>query len=245
MAENKKPKLTPVFNLLQSAIGIWWKNLKKFLMIYVWTILYALIPLALLVIMAALSAVGALSQSIAFWAILFFLGFWSFTFIIYFLVRAYLAMFLLLKHDFKRPEKEVYQESAQYFWSYLALMILTIILLGLWFLALVIPAIIFGVFYMFTCYAFIFEDKRDIDAVKRSYDLVKGYWWAVFGRVIFLGLIFWLFGLVIASPLRFFSSAMAFSYVWTGFMQVVNILVGPISLLLSYLIFQDLVKIKK
>jgi len=245
MAEDKKPKLTPVFKLLKTALKIWWKNLKKFVMIYVWAALLMLIPVAVIALISGLGLWGNLTQSIAYWVILIFFGFWALVAIIYFLIRAYLSMFLLIKNDFVGKEWDIYQESAKYFWSYLALGFLMTIIIMLCFFALIIPAIIASFFLMFACYAFIFEGRRDIDAIKRSYGLVKNYWWAVFGRVLFLGLVFWVFGLILSSPLSIAPQNGAFAAVWGGVIQAISLLVGPVSLLFTYLMFQDLVKIKK
>lgn len=245
MAEDKKPKLTPVFDLLTKALKIWWKNLKKFVMIYVWAALLMLIPVAVIALISGLGVLGHFTQSLAYWVILIFFGFWALIAIIYFVILAYLSMFLLIKHDFVGREWNIYQESAKYFWSYLALVILTMIITMLWFFALIIPGIIASVFLMFACYAFIFEGRRDIDALKRSYHLVKNYWWAVFGRVLFLALAYWFFGLVVSSPLTIAPQSAAFTAIWGGALQAINLLIGPISLLFTYLLFQDLVKIKK
>jgi hypothetical protein len=115
----------------------------------------------------------------------------------------------------------------------------------LWTLLLIIPGIIYSIFYSFAVYAFFFEDKRGMTAVRRSLNLVKDYWWPVFGRFLVLGIIFWIFMVLISVPLGLSNDKSVFYQIWNIFIQVVNFLVGPIALLFSYQIYQDLVKLKK
>jgi len=245
MAEGKKTKITPVFDLLGQAVVMWWKNLRKIIMIYLWGLLFALIPLVVLLLLIGIGSIGAVSSHLAFKIIVVFLGFWSVALAIYFAARAYLSIFLLVKEDFKGQELKIYKESAKYFWSYLALALLMMVLILLWFLALVIPAIIFTVFYSLAVYAFFFEGKREYEAIKRSYELVKGYWWEVFGRFLFLGLVFWLVMMILSLPLKFIAVDSLGWQIWNGLVQVISFLIGPVALLYNYRVYSDLVKIKK
>ena len=246
IAETKdvKQKLTPVLDLLESSISIWWKNFKKFLEIYVWAIYYALIPLV--IIFASTIAMALLGQNISSWleVVLFVLMLVSAFAILYFSIRAYAGMFLLVKKNYQGEAKEIFKETSELAWPYIVLSVLTAILIILWLLLLIIPGIIFSVYYSFAVYAFFFEDKRGMDAIKRSKELVKGYWWAVFGRVIFFALIIWVFSLIISIPLLLSQENSIFYSLWDVLVQIINALIGPITLLFSYQIYKDLVKIK-
>ncbi len=243
MSETKKPKITPVLKMIEQAIKLWWKNLKKIVMVYVWGIVYALIPVAVMFLLFALNETS-LGNSWTFKGIAIFLAFWSFLFMIYFFIRTYISMFLLLKKEFAGSERKIFEESKDYFWSYIVLVLLTLILSILWFFALVIPMLIFSVFYCLTAYAFFFEGKRDIDAVLRSYHLVRGYWWAVFGRVLLFGLALWLFIVIISLPMYAVSQTSTFYYIWSTLVQIANMLIGPMAMIFTYHLFKDLVKIK-
>ena len=245
MSEEKKPKLRPVFENLETAIKTWWKHLIKFVRIYLWGLLFTLAPIMIFLIVLGLGFLTRLEQTLPFLIIGGFIGVWAFIFAIYFGIRTYLSLFLLVKKDYAGKELEIYKESKEYFWSYLAVVALTAILMMLWFLALIIPAIIYSIFYAFTVYAFMFEGKRDISAVKRSQELVTGYWWAVFGRFLFIGLILWVFIMIISIPLNFVPETSAFAIIWGAFIQIVNYLIGPICMLFTYQMYQDLVRIKK
>jgi len=245
MEKEKKIKMTAVFDLLQSAIKTWWKNLSKFFLLYIWGIAYAAIPIAVLLLLVGVGYFTSLWENSYFAIVASFICLWAVIFIVYYSIRVYLSMFLLIKHNYAKKELEIYKESANYFWSYITLIFLTLILLALWFMALFVPALIFAIFYTFACYAFIFEGKRDIDAIRRSRELVAGYWWAVLGRFILLGIVLMLFIMIISLPLQFLSPSGVGAAIWNIVVQIINYLVGPIGLIFTYLMYQDLVKIKK
>lgn len=244
-ATAKKQKLTPVLTNLESAIKIWWKNLAKFIGVYLWGLLYALIPLAIAALLFGLELWQGdklnLASRIAI-NVLIVLGALA---ALYFSIRAYAGIFLLVKKNYEGKEKDIFKETKNYFWPYLGLSLLTAVFVLLWTLLLIIPGIIYSILYSFAVYAFFFEDKKGLAAIKRSVQLAKGYWWAIFGRFLVLGVLLWLFMVIISLPLSASSEGNAFYIIWNAFIQVISFIIGPISLLFSYHIYQDLVKIKK
>ena len=54
---------------------------------------------------------------------------------------------------------------------------------------LIVPGIIFGVYTAFSLFALVVDGKKGFEALLESYSLVKGRWWAVFGRIAFLALV--------------------------------------------------------
>jgi magnesium-transporting ATPase (P-type) len=67
------------------------------------------------------------------------------------------------------------------FWRYLGFMIVSVIfMLGLY-LLLIIPGIIFSVYWIFSSFIFIKEKKGIIESLRGSYKMVKGNWWRTFG----------------------------------------------------------------
>jgi hypothetical protein len=244
MTEDKMLKLTPVLMNLESAVATWWKHLVKFVMVYVWGLLFGLIPLA----------VAALVMGINYWlgakngpanAIVAVIVFIAALVAFYYFIRGYLGSFLLVKKNYEGEELAIFKETASYFWPYLGLALLTAVFVLLWSLLLIIPGIIYGVFYAFACFAFFFEDKRGRAAIRRSTQLVTGYWWPVFGRLVFIGVIVWIFMMIISVPLYYTSSASPFYQLWNIIVQVISFLIGPIVLIYDYLIYRDLVKIKE
>jgi len=166
-------------------------------------------------------------------------------FIIYFTVRAYIGIFLVVKHDYQGHEKDIFKETKKWFWPYLGLTLLTSVFVLLWTCLLIIPGIIFSIFYSLAAYVLFFEDKRGMAAIRRSVQLIKKYWWAVFGRFLLLGLVMWVFTVLLSIPLVMTVENSFFFHFWNVVVQVINMLIGPIALLFSYQIYQELVKIKK
>ncbi len=245
MDKEKRVKLTPVFDTFEVALKTWWKNLKKIVLVYLWGLLYALIPMAVIAILLSVNYWLGDSVGLGFrvaTVIISALGFFA---ALYFCIRAYIGIFLLVKNDYAGNEKKLFMETSQYFWPYVGLVVLTSIFVLLWALLLIIPGIIYSVLYSFACYALFFEDKRGMAAIRRSVQLVSGYFWPVFGRFIFVGVIVWVFSLLISIPLSFSEEHTLFSSIWGAIVQVASFLVGPVVLIYTYSIYQELVKIKK
>jgi hypothetical protein len=239
------PKLTPSFKILEEAVTVWWKNLKQFVMMYVWAFVAAIIPIVVVVAIFALNFIPSLTANLSFKIFSALAVFVSFLFIFYYSVRSYIAMFLLVKNNYVGSEKEIYQSSKKLFWPYIGLTLLTTLFILLWTCLLIIPGIIFSILYSFAVYVLFFEDKKGMAAIKRSVQLVKHYWWAVFGRFCLFGLVIWLFMLIISVPIGLTPENTLMFSIWNAIVQVINMLIGPIALLFSYRIYQDLVKIKK
>lgn len=88
--------------------------------------------------------------------------------------------------------------SVDKFLSYLWVAILTGVTVVVGFILLVIPGIFLAVALSFGSYVLIFEDVRGADALKRSYGYVKGRWFGVFGRYLFLMLVGILFTIALS-----------------------------------------------
>lgn len=73
--------------------------------------------------------------------------------------------------------------------SYLWVSILVGIVVNLAMLLLVLPGIYLSILYNFYSFAVVLEGKKGWSAAVRSGELVKGRWWAVFGRVILTSVI--------------------------------------------------------
>lgn len=77
------------------------------------------------------------------------------------------------------------------------------------YILLIVPGIIFSVWFLFSSYALILEDKRDVSALKRSKQLVKDHWWYICGITFAIGAIFGLVTLAVAIILWLFSHSIA------------------------------------
>ncbi len=240
-----KQKVTPTLTLFQDSVNVWWKNLKKFVQIYLWGLFYSLIPMAVIFLgVLAISFMGA-SLSLALKTVILILVIAGIFITIYFYIQSYIGMFLLVKKNYEGEAKQIFKEAKASILPYITLTLLTGILLLLWTLLLIIPGIIFSVFYSFAVYVFFFEGKTGMSAIKRSKELVKGYWLVVAGRFGFLALVVWLFSVIISVPMLVVPEHSLFWEIWNALVQVISMLIGPITLKFSYQNNQHLVKIKK
>ena len=85
--------------------------------------------------------------------------------------------------------RESYARGGKKFFSYLWIcIILSFVLLG-GFLLFIIPGIVMSGLFSLALFTLIAEDKRGMDALMRSRQLVRGNWWAVLGRIICVSLL--------------------------------------------------------
>ena len=88
------------------------------------------------------------------------------------------------------------------FWQFLLLMIITGLVSYGSAALFIIPGIAVIIYTGFNIFTFVIDGKKGFSALIESYDLVKGHWWQVFGRGLFLVLVgivcFFVFGIVIA-----------------------------------------------
>ena len=109
--------------------------------------------------------------------------------------------------------------------SWITFLVAIILIAG--FILLVIPGIIFSIWFSLALYVFVFEDIKGMPALYRSKELVKGYFWSMFGRLFLFGIIT---GLVGSIPV-------------VG--NVISIFfVVPFSIVCLYFVYEDLKMIK-
>lgn len=136
-----------------------------------------------------------------------------------------------------------YQQSKPFFWQYLWLSILVGLTVIAGFVLLVIPGIIFMVWFSFAYFFLLFEGVKGVDAMKRSRELVRGRWFPVFGRF----LLFFGFSLVIGFILGLIqgiggsiSSSVVLAIPGYIIMLLVNACLSAIGILYIYGVYRDL-----
>lgn len=128
--------------------------------------------------------------------------------------------------------KEIFQEAWQKFGQYLWLVILVSIFVVLSTLFFIIPGIIVGTYLTVYSYVFVVEGGKGVNVLRRSWNLVKGNWWKVFGRLLLLGIVF---------NIIFFFFTSLHSLIAT----IAQFLFMPFSIIFSYLIYLELKKSKE
>lgn len=128
--------------------------------------------------------------------------------VLYFIMMAaYLYISIYKKPNTQMSFWQAVKGGMGFFWKYVWLVILLIILLIPLFLLLIIPGIIFVVYWTFASYV-LFEGKSSAwESMKASKALVKGRWWGVFGYGLLFGLImilinipFWILAFLASLP---------------------------------------------
>lgn len=117
-----------------------------------------------------------------------------------FLTNTTLFYFVLFNTKGDMTFKQAFKGGRKYFWRMLGLtIVLMLAVIGLC-LLLIIPGIIFSVFWLFSMYILVSEDTGIIEAMKRSKLFVKGRWWTVFGYLLLFGLLTGVAGTVLLVP---------------------------------------------
>jgi hypothetical protein len=117
------------------------------------------------------------------------------------------------------------------FWTNLLMSILLFLL----FLCLVVPGIIFSIFWIFTILIIVFQKKSGMAAMVHSKALVKGRWWKTFGKM----LIFLIVVILISIPENLISAFVSeelgilISIITGGLVGIIGMIVMAI-LYLSY-----------
>ena len=84
---------------------------------------------------------------------------------------------------------EALKKGGRRFFSYLWISLLSgFVVLG-GFILLIIPGIILSIWFSLGLYVLVAEDRRGMNALLRSKQLVQGYWWPVFWRFLAIGLV--------------------------------------------------------
>jgi hypothetical protein len=163
----------------------------------------------------------------------------------YIMLRTMTALFLYIKNHGKEQEVwQVFANGKEIVWSVFFISLLVGIKVFLWTLLLIIPGIIFSVYYSLSSWSLIYENKKGNEALKRSKSLIEGYWWAVVGRNAYLFLLYIVVFFVISLPTMLMPEKSAAANIYSYLIQAVNYFVLPIYYVFTALIYKELIRIK-
>jgi len=159
----------------------------------------------------------------------------SFAFIIFlFLSGSYMGAFFitLMMKPIGTSLIEIAQEAWKKLWQYLLIVMLiwSFIILGLF--LFIIPGLIISIYLAFSTFVFIDEGKTNMEALKRSWNLVKGNWWKVLGRWLLLSIVLFFVFVLLGSINNLLGS-------------IFSALSTPFSMIFVYLIYLELKKSKE
>lgn len=207
------------------------KNWSKFIMIYLYGLLGCL-PLMALIVLIALTGrysywsnlqIGMQALLVIFFVACFIAAVLC---AVYYGVRSKAATLLLIKNNYT-PSLDNFKESKKYFWGFLGVSLLSFVVILAWGFVLLVPAIIFGTYYGFASYVLIAEEKRSFSSMERSYDLVHGYWWPVFGRLLLVGLLGGLAFYIMSLPLSFMVISSWPFNIYSTFINMIWVALSP------------------
>ena len=166
------------------------------------------------------------------------LGLAAFAWAIYYGTRAKIGIMLLLKNDFKSVKAD-FKGSKKYFWRFLWISLLVALITVALSIFFIIPGIVVAVFYAFASFSVVLANKRTFSALENSYDLVKKYWWPVFGRFLLLGLIAIVLTLIMNIPMAYLNDVG--KQVYSTIFNLIWALLTPYFLVYTYFMYRDLV----
>jgi len=107
------------------------------------------------------------------------------------------AVAIVLGKDSKSI-KEVFKFGWNNLWKFFLLSILLLLVTFGGMILLIIPGVIFSVWFVLSKFAFVDQNLGVFDSMKKSKELVKGRFWAVFGRIIIFGVFAVLVGIILS-----------------------------------------------
>lgn len=122
--------------------------------------------------------------------------------------------------------KATYSQALKFFWRMIGLTLLVYLIIIGGVILLVIPAIIFGVWFIFAHWNLFSKNMSVIQSLKESKKIIKGKFWAVLGRVI----VFLIFAFVVQLP---------FGLIPAGYGGVIFTIFGGLLFLPYYLLYQE------
>lgn len=171
---------------------------------------------------------------------------------------ALIATVFAQAHDKKMDWKKAFGHARKVIWHYALVMVMVAAAVGLGFAAFFIPGIIIGTYLILAETVTVLEGEKHLDALKRSYHLVQGRFWAVLWRFMLPTFIFYvgvalISSLVIRAPLALLQNAtsvgpIALKTVVTPFLvlgAIISAIATPLFLAIPVFIFKDLRKLKK
>ncbi len=136
--------------------------------------------------------------------------------------------------------KQAYIDAKPYIWPLFVAGLFSALFTILGFVLLIIPGIIVSVWLSFVYFTTVIENKRGMEALKASKAYVEGYWWAVFGRILLVGLVI---GLISAAVGGLAIMIMG-DNLGTLVQNIISLAATPFVLLFQYDLYKNLRNIK-
>lgn len=136
---------------------------------------------------------------------------------------------------------EVYRQAWTKYWSLLWIAILTAFIVIGGFFLLVVPGIIFTIWFLFPVVILMVEGEKGMSALMKSREYARGYFWPLFGRYLVVILVAMIFYIVAGSILGLIFGASTLG----GFLvNLLSLLIMPFIVGYNILLYEDLKSVK-
>lgn len=128
--------------------------------------------------------------------------------------------------------KKTISNNSRYIWPSIWVTIITTILVLFGCLLFLVPGIIFSIWYAFSFYSVVFENKTGMDAMRSSKALVVGRFWKIFLSLLLPALFFGIIGSLISYllnlPFGFIKNEILSAIVYNVFTVIAEIIMTPL-----------------
>lgn len=135
---------------------------------------------------------------------------------------------------------DAYEQGKRKFWPYLWLSLLSACISGGGFLLLIIPGVVLSVWFTFAQYILFHEHKQGITALMTSREYVRGYFWPILGRIIFISLIV----MALSSIAGYVSFIFQNELVVTVAQSLVTLITIPLAIIYQTKLYENIRSIK-
>lgn len=237
MENQKIPSIKPqistlpsVDDLLERAWQIYKARLGTFLGIALFPVIIEVLFLIPKQILRTLSPIFVILFSIIFYLISIIIYFWSKVSLLY----------AIKEREQKIGIKESFRKGWHKMIPFVWISLLSGFICTGGFMLLIVPGIVFSVWFAFSNFVLVSEELRGMNAILRSKQLVSGYWWKVFWRLLVIELVIFIISFGITFPFRIFVNKTITDITKYFF----YLLLTPFYLTYSFLLYEDLRKLK-
>lgn len=217
-----------------------------------WTFVGILLAPTLIVILVIAALIGGFlnlkSLELALWETIFFIFLGVLLLFIVLLAQIWGQISLVYAIKDKKGKIgiiEAYKRAWPKILSYLWISILVGLITSAGFILLIVPGIIFMVWFGFASFILVVEGIKGRSALLKSKEYVKGRWWPVFGRILFISIIVGITGSLVGSIAGQIFKLIDISWLENIGSSIVSIFIIPFSVIYSFLIYKNLKLLKR
>ncbi len=240
LSSQKVSSLPNTIELLKQSLNIYKQNLEALLMIVLLLTIFSFVAVEYgnFIPTPNISNFEKSIIGIIIFLINFIFPLWSFCAIIY-----------LIRDNFKKIDlTEAYRQTFKLIPSLLWLSFLGVFIILGSFVFLIIPGIIFGIWFVLGPYVLVNENLKGMNALLKSREYIRGYWWKVLWRLLALGVFFLIVSLVLGFIVNLFLSLLLSKNITNYVNEFMSALIGSFffsfQIVYTFLIYKNLQSIK-